>query len=63
MNKNIIIIACFIAVAGCAPKKPEIIDPCKAAPTMCFGKAGQSPLDVAGCDQVISCSNWRLEAR
>ena len=52
-----------LLMVGCVPKKPEIVDPCKTAPTLCFGKVGQSPADVAGCAPVIACNNWRLEAR
>jgi len=61
MKILILLSACVLLLSGCLNSKPqEVQDPCKNAPTICFGNAGESPNDRPNCQQVTVCYDWEL---
>ena len=63
MKILILLSACVLLLSGCLNSKPqEVQDPCKNAPTICFGNAGEEPGDRK-CSQVIACYDWELHAQ
>lgn len=63
MKNSQYLLICAVLIVGCSPKKPAVVDPCSSAPTSCHGVIGESPADVSHCAKLISCYNWRMEAR
>lgn len=52
-----------ITIAGCAPAKPTVVDPCKGKADVCWGKMGVAPSDVPACLELIQCSDWKMVSR
>jgi hypothetical protein len=61
--KTSILLICALLVIGCAPKKPEAIDPCATAPTVCWGNRGTNISENAVCAELVKCFDWEMKVR
>ena len=56
-----------LLLSGCIfNKKPEVVDPCKNAPTECWvadGKIGVDPSTIPACVELIKCHSWEMRAK
>lgn len=63
MAKYYYLLIATILVVGCTPAKPKVIDPCKQAPSVCWGRAGVMASDVSACAKLATCNDWEMRAR
>lgn len=53
----------FLVLIGCGAKaNPQIKDPCRNAPTECWGDKGINPNDIPTCVELIKCHSWEMSA-